>query len=400
MNIMVFCSNPVNGGTARMFVEFVKGLRKRLNCNVVACVNEDNEALVYKEIKDLCFLPVMSEEKLVLGEVSSKILGKLANVFYRWWRYRPIKKKNIKLFESALCQWRIDVVIVHNGGYVGDDLCNQLLEAAYNMRDIVSKRICVFHCDMEKSFFQRLRYFGYDYKISRIVTDLVTVSKFTKDRILSSSFIQKEVYVIPNGLDVKANYETLYSNQRINVDRKKKNILMIGNISSNKGHVYFLEMARLLLQIDNAYRFTIIGNVYDNNYYLQCQNVIERLDLEDYIQIVGGVNNASEKIAMFDVLVVPSVEDESFGLVSVEAMAYGVPVVAFYCGGIPEVLIDGVNGYLVETRNVQNLAEKVHSIVSNNSLKEAMKNNNIRDYNNRFSVDAMMTEYLKIIIKE
>src|SRR5438552_9486259 len=70
------------------------------------------------------------------------------------------------------------------------------------------------------------------------------------------------------------------------------------------------------------------------------------------VLFVGKQNDMSELLAISDVLLLPS-ELESFGLVALEAMACEVPVIATRVGGVPEVVRDGIDGYLYEVGDVQ-----------------------------------------------
>jgi glycosyltransferase involved in cell wall biosynthesis len=65
-------------------------------------------------------------------------------------------------------------------------------------------------------------------------------------------------------------------------------------------------------------------------------------------------------------------ETESFGLVALEAMACEVPVVASKVGGLPEVITDGVDGFLVEPRDVEKMAERARSILADDSCRREM----------------------------
>jgi glycosyltransferase involved in cell wall biosynthesis len=65
-------------------------------------------------------------------------------------------------------------------------------------------------------------------------------------------------------------------------------------------------------------------------------------------------------------------ENESFGLVALEAMACEVPVVASLVGGLPEVVTDGVEGFLVEPRNIEKMAECSLKVLAEESYRRAM----------------------------
>jgi N-acetyl-alpha-D-glucosaminyl L-malate synthase BshA len=96
-----------------------------------------------------------------------------------------------------------------------------------------------------------------------------------------------------------------------------------------------------------------------------------RSGVEEKVYFMGKQDNIEELIGISDLLLLPS-ENESFGLVALEAMASEVPVVASRVGGLPEVLTDGVEGFLVEPRDVGKMAERSLAILTHGSYREDM----------------------------
>jgi N-acetyl-alpha-D-glucosaminyl L-malate synthase BshA len=93
--------------------------------------------------------------------------------------------------------------------------------------------------------------------------------------------------------------------------------------------------------------------------------------IERKVYFTGKQDAIEELIGISDLLLLPS-ENESFGLVALEAMACEVPVVASRVGGLPEVLTDGVEGFLVEPRDVEKMAERSLAILAHESYREEM----------------------------
>jgi N-acetyl-alpha-D-glucosaminyl L-malate synthase BshA len=96
-----------------------------------------------------------------------------------------------------------------------------------------------------------------------------------------------------------------------------------------------------------------------------------RRGIEQKIHFMGKQDNIEELIGVSDLLLLPS-ENESFGLVALEAMACEVPVVASRVGGLPEVVTDGVEGFLVEPRDTQKMAECSIAILSDETYRKEM----------------------------
>ncbi|HEV2498897.1 MAG TPA: N-acetyl-alpha-D-glucosaminyl L-malate synthase BshA [Terriglobia bacterium] len=93
--------------------------------------------------------------------------------------------------------------------------------------------------------------------------------------------------------------------------------------------------------------------------------------LADDVIFLGKQNQVHELINCADLLLLPS-EMESFGLVALEAMACGVPCVCSRIGGVPEVVRDGVDGYLAPVRDIQGMAARSIEILSDPAKREAM----------------------------
>ncbi len=93
--------------------------------------------------------------------------------------------------------------------------------------------------------------------------------------------------------------------------------------------------------------------------------------IEKKVHFLGKRENIEDLMSCADVLLLPS-ENESFGLVALEAMACEVPVVVSRVGGLPEVVTDGEDGYLVEAHNVQKMAERAMEILSDATRRKEM----------------------------
>lgn len=125
----------------------------------------------------------------------------------------------------------------------------------------------------------------------------------------------------------------------------KRRIGVIGRIAPMKGQVEFLLAAR---QIPDA-TFVICGSPMfcPDSYWAEVRKCAEGLPVE----FLGWSEDVGAVLAGLDLLVVPSTEAEATTRVILEAFSAGVPVVAYAAGGIPEVVRDGVNGFLVGNRD-------------------------------------------------
>lgn len=110
----------------------------------------------------------------------------------------------------------------------------------------------------------------------------------------------------------------------------------------------------------------------------------------DQVVFEGKVTEDSliEAYQSCDIFVAPS-RFESFGLIFLEAMRAGKPVIGTNVGGIPEIVIDKLNGYLIETNNVIMLTEALQTLIDNKDLRQTMGSAGREIYESRFTADKM-----------
>ncbi|HEX2207324.1 MAG TPA: glycosyltransferase, partial [Longimicrobium sp.] len=118
----------------------------------------------------------------------------------------------------------------------------------------------------------------------------------------------------------------------------------------------------------------------------------DALGITDRVIFLGKQDSVAELLTCADLLLLPS-QNESFGLVALEAMASGVPVVASRAGGLPEVVEDGVTGHLGEVGDVESMAEMGISILSDNRRWLAMSIAAQTVAAERFGVDVIVPQY-------
>ena len=107
---------------------------------------------------------------------------------------------------------------------------------------------------------------------------------------------------------------------------------------------------------------------------------------------MGKQNQVQSLLGLTDVLLLPS-DLESFGLAALEAMACGVPCVCSRVGGVPEVITDGVEGYLVPPRDVKTMAERALAILLDPGRRETMGKAARQRASAQFCASKIITRY-------
>jgi phosphatidylinositol alpha-mannosyltransferase len=176
-----------------------------------------------------------------------------------------------------------------------------------------------------------------------------------------------EYRVIPNGIDVHR-----FENQAPYAELRDGmcNLLFVGRLEYRKGLGYLLRaFAQLKPQFPNL-RLIIVGDGPLRRWY---GNFVARKQLDDVI-MAGYVppTELPRYYASCDIFCSPATGDESFGIVLLEAMASGKPIVATSIDGFREVVTHGREGLLVERKSRRQLAYALQTLVSNPGLRQQL----------------------------
>ena len=180
------------------------------------------------------------------------------------------------------------------------------------------------------------------------------------------------IQVVYSGVDL-----SLVEHVNAGVIRKRYNfrpgqplIGAVANLFPRKGYEYLLEALADVRKAVPDVHCVIVGEG-DEGYHKQLLNLVRVRDLNSVVTFAGFQSNVMEYMADFDVVVLPSIL-EGFGIVLLEAMAMGRPVVASRVGGIPEAVEDGVTGILVSPAHSRKLAEALVILLEDAKLRQSM----------------------------
>lgn len=122
------------------------------------------------------------------------------------------------------------------------------------------------------------------------------------------------------------------------------------------------------------------------------RELISQLGLEEQVLVLGSQKHLAELLSISDVMLLLS-EKESFGLVALEAMACGVPVIGTRIGGIPEVIKDGETGFLCEVGDVGDVMKRAIQLVEDPNTLQQFREAAMQDVIERFNADKIVAEY-------
>jgi glycosyltransferase involved in cell wall biosynthesis len=167
---------------------------------------------------------------------------------------------------------------------------------------------------------------------------------------------------------------------------------LIGHIGalddSHKGQRTLLATARLAVVDRPHWHFLLCGDGKDEDALKA-----EASDLPN-VSFTGFVDNAGDYLASFDVFAFPS-NFEALGSSLLDAMHFGLPVVATNIGGIPEIVEDGVNGWLIEPGDASALFDRLDRVLTHADERAAMATAN-REKSGQYGAAAMAEAYVEI----
>jgi glycosyltransferase involved in cell wall biosynthesis len=245
----------------------------------------------------------------------------------------------------------------------------------------------------------------------RLATRIICISKFVAETLPQD--VRHKALVIYNGVDAariapEQRHGALRA--RVGVPADCRLVGLFGSISERKGHEYFIRAAAEVLKRLPEVRFAIVGSemeVCRLRYGLEARyrRLAAELGLRDRMIFAAHLEEGFLYMADCDIICMPTVPigldtGEGFGLVMVEAMAAGVPVIATRCGAPPEVIEDGVSGILVPPRDAQALAAAMLRLLQDEPYRQAVglagQRRVARDFDIRRTAAAMEELYREV----
>ena len=228
-------------------------------------------------------------------------------------------------------------------------------------------------------------------KFSIEKSDRITaVSDFLKDETLRAfGCAGCEVQVIHNFVDPAVYDRTRYEPElRTALAGDRKVLMHISNFRPVKRVVDVVRtFARVQKDVPSI--LVMVGDGPDRG---EAENEARALGVESNVHFLGRIESVAPLLASADLFFLMS-DRESFGLSALEALACGVPAFGYNVGGLPEVIRDGVTGYLRPVGDVEGVAAAAISLLLDAPRLAAMRTAAASDARDRFSLDAVVAQY-------
>ncbi len=375
-------------GSDKILLTLVRGLDRRQYESIVMLPEEGplSEALRMSGVT-VYIVPVV---KLSRASLSFHRLLKL-----------PIETlQAIRAMNRALVERRIDLVHSNTLAVLGGALWAKINQVPHlwHVHEII------VHPKAARLLFPRL--------INLFADRVVCNSRATMENLLKiqPKLINKTI-TIWNGLDREYPPSIDYADefrQRLGLSETTVLVTLMGRINRLKGHILFLNAAKILQRengLDNIH-FLFVGSPLPGQDYFRTQLVkeIENLALDRHVTLLGFQNEIWPIWDATDIAVVPSTEPESFGMVALEAMLAGKPVVASAQGGLLDIVEDETTGIYFEPNNAYALVNALRQLIENKEKRlafgKAGRERALKVFSTRSYVSSFERIYAEIIVNK
>lgn len=317
-----------------------------------------------------------------------------ANIFYHEVAVPTYPLFDYPPYETALASTMVDVILNNDVELLHVHYAIPHASAAYMARQILAKEginipvITTLHGT-------DITLVGRDKTYSPVVTfsmnesaALTAVSKNLRDETYSNFKIEKEIEVIYNFVDAKRfNKKAVTPFRQIIAPNNEKILLHASNFRKVKrvdDVVHVFEKVNKVIPS----KLLFVGDGPERSHV---EGLCRKTEAHNDIRFLGRQEQMEDILAISDLFLLPS-EYESFGLVALEAMAAEVPVISTNAGGLPEINIHGVTGYLSNVGDVEDMSNNIIKILSDEEAFRAMKKAALQQAV-KFDIDNIVPEY-------
>lgn len=372
MNILHFTYSLSAGGRRNAIVNLASGLKKlavtSYACSITSLTNSDSEFLQTCDFKDTYTLDAKG-------------------------RYFAHKTALLKKLNTYCLNHNIDIVHTH-------DAASQILTALLCKKNATLAHVYTFHRSLSSDtagLKNKARNF-YANKFTNVIT---VGSNDRKNHIYENNiFLRNEkVKRIPFGIDTDIYQHSAESRSQLrskyNINENDIVLGSIGHFGKEKGiDISIRSFHEIVKKSNNNVRLVILGkgNKEQTTYI---NNLIKQLALTENIILPGFDSSIAKWYSCFDILV-HTPREEAFGLVLVEAMASGLPVVASRVGGIVDIVEHKITGYLAESGNIDQISAYTSSLIDSSEDRIHFGKSACKIASRKYSLSSFANEYLKI----
>ncbi|MCG1037632.1 N-acetyl-alpha-D-glucosaminyl L-malate synthase BshA [Polaribacter sargassicola] len=221
---------------------------------------------------------------------------------------------------------------------------------------------------------------------SDVVTSVSNDLKNTTNRLFN---IKKDIQVIYNFIDVEK-YDKVHQKKCNRIAIAEPHEKVLTHISNFRPVKRVEDVIKIFYEVQKEVpsKLLLVGEGPER---VKAENLVNKLKISDIVMFLGNSSEVAKILCYSDIFLLPS-QTESFGLAALEAMAAKTAVISTNTGGLPEVNIHGVTGYLSDLGDVQDMAKNAISILKDEKTLEKFKVS-AREHTKRFSLENILPVY-------
>lgn len=274
-----------------------------------------------------------------------------------------------------IAEYQPDVVHVHNNmGFLVGIVASRFLDVrfVYTLHDTKL---------YSSSFFDRAS----KWLSIQAVDRFIAISESVKNDYLNGDINPDCIMVVPNCIDIK---EFVVSHR----DSSVPSIVCVARLDhAKKGQDILIEALSIMKARSTPFTCRLVGDGPSRPFL---EKMIKDLRLQDEVSLTGVIKDVAAQLAKADLFVLPS-RYEGFGIVILEAMASGLPVIVSNIEGPAEVVEDGKDGLHFQSGDARDLADKIETLLANQEMRKHFAEASllrVRD----FSIEIMYEAYLGV----
>lgn len=199
--------------------------------------------------------------------------------------------------------------------------------------------------------------------LARRVYRFIAVSNYIRRDLINCGVSADKIEVVHNGIPLPV--------KTVEGGGVNLTVGVVGQVIPRKGHTVVVEALSILHRKGLPVRMIIVGRGSDD-YIREVKDKIDAAGLTDWVEWRGFIEDQAAIYTGIDIVVAPTRDNEAFGLMACEANAYGKPAIVSRYGGLPEIIVDGFNGYVVDPLSAIDIADRIAIYFHNRSLLISM----------------------------
>jgi glycosyltransferase involved in cell wall biosynthesis len=284
--------------------------------------------------------------------------------------------------------------LVHSNGYFADIIAMPICK----MLKIPHIATChgFIESDLKLSIYIKLDLF-----ILKFINKIFSVSEELNKRIVSAGISKNKIEVLQNAVEmgdpISNGNRRIDGRKLLNIGNDEFVIGYVGRLSEEKGVRYLIEAISLLQEDGVKTSIIIIGEGPERD---ELEQIVKQRSIQNSVFFLGFLSDPEKWIPCFDVFVLPSFT-EGTPMALLEAMSYGIPIIASAVGGIPKIIVSRKNGLLVSPGNASQIRGALQALYENEVLRKTLgseaRRTMVEDFNIKDWVNKIESVYSSLV---